>query len=68
MQVSDWLPYVTTISVVASGLFAIIKWADQRNRELIERRFEQYWKLIEFSNESVFLGTAFVETFPGVPQ
>jgi hypothetical protein len=55
MPVSDWLPYVTIVSVAASGMFAVVKWADQRKRELIERRFEQYWKLIDVSNESTFL-------------
>jgi hypothetical protein len=53
--VEAWLPYVTTLSVVVSGLFAFLKWADQRKRELAERRFEQYWKLIDTSNESQYL-------------
>jgi hypothetical protein len=50
-----WLPYATAFSVIASGIFALIKWADQRNRELVERRFEQYWKLVDVSNESQYL-------------
>src|SRR4051794_21970888 len=56
MLFSEWLPYVTTVLTVISGLFAFWKWADQRKRELTERRFEQYWKLIEFSQETVFIG------------
>ena len=56
MEISEWLPYVTALSIVGSGLFALVKWVDQRNRELAERRFEQYWKLIELGQETPFIG------------
>ena len=55
MQIHEWLPYVTAISVVGSGLFALLKWADQRKRELAEQRFEQYWKLIELGQETAYV-------------
>src|SRR3954454_21756441 len=56
MQINEWLPYVTAISVVGSGLFALLRWADQRKRELAQQRLEQYWKLIEFGQETAFIG------------
>ena len=55
MQIGEWLPYVTAISIVGSGLFAFVRWVDQRKRELAEQRFEQYWKLIEYGHETIYL-------------
>ena len=56
---SDFLTYFTQIAsslaLLGGGLFALVRWADQRKRELEERRFEQYWKLIEISQESIHI-------------
>lgn len=50
MTIPDWILHLLPVAVIAvSGLFAFVKWLDQRNRELTERRFEQYWKLVENS-------------------
>ncbi|MBI5910692.1 MAG: hypothetical protein HY848_12165 [Betaproteobacteria bacterium] len=43
------------IITVCGGVFAFIKWNDQRRRELQERRFEQYWKLLNVSQEKKVL-------------
>ena len=43
---------IPNLVVVIGGIFAFWKWWDQRNRELSERRFEQYWKLVDVSQES----------------
>jgi hypothetical protein len=42
-------PFRPGIVVIVGGLFAFIRWLDQRQRELKERRFEQYWKLLDTS-------------------
>lgn len=55
MTLSEWIQLLTVIGAVASGLFAFVKWRDQRNRELDERRFEQYWKLVDTTVETPFL-------------
>lgn len=47
--------WLATLVVLASGVFALYKFWDQRNRELQQRRFEQYWKLIDASQESPYL-------------
>jgi len=38
---------ITLLIAVGGGLWALWKYMDQRQRELSEQRFEQYWKLIE---------------------
>jgi hypothetical protein len=43
---------ISNFALLAGGVFAFWKWWDQRNRELSERRFEQYWKLVDVSQES----------------
>src|SRR5262249_32968726 len=54
--VLDWLVQnITFLAAVAAGLFALIKYLDQRQRELQERRFEQYWRLIDTCQESSFV-------------
>ena len=45
----------TILIAVGAGIFAVIQWKDQRTRELQEQRFEQYWKLIDTSQETPFL-------------
>ncbi len=55
MNFEFWVPYVTALSIAGSGIFGVVKWADQRKRELDEKRFEQYWKLIQSSQESEYL-------------
>jgi hypothetical protein len=52
MPTSDIASYVAFIVAIGSGIFAVVKWADQRKRELEGRRFEQYWKLIDVAQES----------------
>src|SRR5450631_3072567 len=52
----DWLiRYGAGIVVIVGGLFAFIQWIDQRNRELSDRRFEQYWKLLDTSQSDPHL-------------
>jgi hypothetical protein len=46
---------VGAAAIVIGGVFAAFKWIDQRRRELEERRFEQYWKLVDISQETPFL-------------
>jgi hypothetical protein len=46
---------LATLSVLGASIFAFLKWRDQRKRELQEKRFEQYWKLVDISQETVFL-------------
>ncbi len=48
----EWIPIIT---LIGGGGFAFWKFWDQRRRELQEQRFEQYWKLIDVSQESAFL-------------
>ena len=43
---------VAPLATVVGGVFAFLRWLDQRNRELEERRFERYWKLFEVTQES----------------
>jgi hypothetical protein len=38
---------ISLLIAVGGGLWALWKYMDQRQRELREQRFEQYWKLIE---------------------
>jgi hypothetical protein len=48
----DWLGRLGPgIVIVIGGLFAFVQWLDQRKRELSERRFEQYWKLLDTSQK-----------------
>lgn len=48
----DWLGrFGAGIVVIIGGLFAFVQWLDQRKRELSERRFEQYWKLLDTSQK-----------------
>lgn len=54
-SVNDWITFATPLSILGGGLFAFFKWRDQRQRELQEKRFERYWKLIDVSQESTFL-------------
>ena len=55
-QLIDALPtYAPAIAAIAAGIFAFVQWLDQRKRELSEKRFEQYWKLIETSQSSTFI-------------
>jgi len=49
------VPYLPAVATVAAGLFAFAKWLDQRRREAMDRRFEQYWKLIQTSQGSQYL-------------
>ena len=45
----------STFALVISGLFVLFRWLDQRRRELQERRFEQYWKLVNTSVDEAML-------------
>jgi hypothetical protein len=49
----NWLTQIGAFLVtVVAGLFALIRYMDQRQRELQERRFEQYWRLMDTCQES----------------
>lgn len=50
-----WQGFIGFVIAVAAGLFGLIKYLDQRQRELEQRKFEQYWKLID-----IFQGSPFV--------
>ena len=54
MELNDWLALVTPISIVCGGLFAFLKWRDQRKHELEEKRFAQYWMLVDASQDGKF--------------
>lgn len=56
MQTGEWVQIITSLGVIVSGLFALVRWLDQRKRELAERRFEQYWKLVDVCLETPKLG------------
>jgi hypothetical protein len=55
VAVADVIAVFTPLSVVVGGLVAIFQWRDQRKRELEEKRFEQYWKLVDVSQETTFI-------------
>ena len=42
---------IPNLVVVIGGIFAFWKWWDQQNRAS-ERRFEQYWKLVDVGQKS----------------
>jgi hypothetical protein len=46
---------VSVLSVVAAGLFAFYKWREERRQAMAERRFEQYWKLLQTATESEYV-------------
>ena len=52
MTIAEWVQIGTLVVAILSGLFAVIKWKDQRERELAERRLEQYWKFLDISVET----------------
>jgi hypothetical protein len=55
-QVIHWITQnLTYLAAIAAGLIALIKYLDQRQRELREQRFEQYWRLIDTCVESPML-------------
>ncbi len=55
VDLSGWITVITPLSVVIGGLFALFKWIDQRKRETQDKRFEQYWKLVDISQETQFV-------------
>ena len=54
MTLNDWLTLITPLSVLCGGLFALFKWRDQRRHELEEKRFAQYWMLVDASQDGKF--------------
>jgi len=46
---------ISNFALLIGGAFAFWKWWDQRNRELFERKFEQYWKLVDVSQDTTKL-------------
>jgi hypothetical protein len=54
MSLTDWLGLVTPLSILCGGLFAFFKWRDQRLRELEEKRFDQYWMLVDASQDGKY--------------
>jgi hypothetical protein len=54
MALNDWVALVAPLSILCGGLFAFFKWRDQRRRELEEKRFEQYWKLVDASQDGKY--------------
>ena len=56
MVIVDWLSrFGPGIVVIIGGLFAFVQWLDQRRNELREKRFEQYWKLLDTSQNDIHL-------------
>jgi hypothetical protein len=56
-NVINWITQNGTYLIaIAAGLFALIRYIDQRQLELRERRFEQYWKLLDTCLDSPVLG------------
>jgi hypothetical protein len=52
-QMLNWLTQnAAAIVTIVAVLFALFKYMDQQQRELRERRFEQYWKLIDTCQDS----------------
>jgi hypothetical protein len=54
MPLNNWVGFLTPLSLLCGGLFAFIKWRDQRQRELQEKRFAQYWMLVDASQDGKF--------------
>ncbi|MBC8048550.1 MAG: hypothetical protein H7X92_00180 [Chitinophagales bacterium] len=52
----------TNLALMIGGLFGLLKWIDQRRRELEQRRFEQYLKLIEISQQNQFIAQQNIST------
>src|SRR5271155_3165722 len=60
MDFPEFVSICAILIPVVPGWFAFVKWRDQRQRELEERRFEQYWKLVDVSQESPHLAKQMV--------
>jgi hypothetical protein len=51
----NWITQNAAVALAGGGV-GLFKYLDQRQRELQEQRFEQYWRLIDTCEESPRLG------------